>query len=202
MKTSGSITNNNVHISVYTCIYGVKYNGCRVCSLLVLNNLNISPLCPYLKLVNSCRTEGIGCAEYNLFTLAPEIIRHLSYGGRFSDAVYAYNENYCRSCHEVYLLILSEHFRNNVLDTGSYFGGMLYSVFSDSFLYLVNDKSRGLNANVSHDENLCKPIIEFIAYFIKSIENVVDISRELVPGFLHSLAYLSVKKSHWYLSSR
>ena len=60
MKSSCRVADDYVTVSCNTCLNGVIDDCGRICTLFMLYDINIRSLCPYIKLIYSGGTEGVG----------------------------------------------------------------------------------------------------------------------------------------------
>ena len=85
------------------------------------DDIHISALCPLRQLLNRCRTECIRRRNNNFLAAAFKVIRKLSYSGRLTCAVYAYNKYNSRLCIKVKLIVALENFCDYLLQKSLYF---------------------------------------------------------------------------------
>ena len=163
----------------------------------MLYDINSRTLGPYLQLIYSSCTEGIGCRYKDLLALLPELVAELANSCGLACTVYAYYHDYRRRNGKVKSRIVAHYLGDDLVDKPHYLLRVGYTALLDLFAEPVAYLLGGLNSDIAHYHLFLKLVKEILVDNGELVENSLYSTKKELLGLPEAAGYLR-KKSHLF----
>ena len=169
MQSACGITDNDITAACLACIDCIENNRCRVRTFIVFYQLDLCTICPDLKLIDCCRTEGISCSKQHLFAVLTQIVCQFSDGCGLADTVYTNDQQNTWFGAQIERFIAGKHLRNDLFERSLYLRSIGQTFFLYLFAKVLTDMGRGDRTHIRHNQVFFQFLKKFFIDFGKGI---------------------------------
>ena len=130
---------------------------------------DLCTICPDLKLINRCRTEGISCSKQHLFAVLAQIVCQLSDGCGLADTVYTDNQQNAWFGAQIERFIAGKHLRDDLFKRSLYLRSIGQTFFLYLFAKVLTDMGRSDRTHIRHNQVFFQFLKKFFIDFGKGI---------------------------------
>ena len=194
MKTSGGINQNDIGTIGFGTLEGVEGHAGRVGAHLLLHHRNPYAVAPYLNLLHSSGTEGVGSTKIDFLPVFLKLISKFSDGRCLADAVDSYNED------DVWLVVgrkipvgcvaavvLRQQVGNGTPEDTVELGCRYILVAGYTLLDAVDNLYRCVDTDIRGYENLLKIVKDIVVDLRFSGDGTGKLRKNTLLGFLKTL---------------